>query len=828
MKNLAGLFALLLLSACGDDSVRHTQSDLVLTKSALTYESSTVGNLATTALQRVHDLDVVLYPAPLIEDTQIAQLSDKEAVLSFFTAGPKDQMMIGRMSGRDLKDFIQKRTLERYLLELEVAGINYHLIYRGGMPSLANFTLENGRVLNDREQYRVAISNYFFFSGDTFPSYKYRNGIGFSFSELREVVSVRDAISTFLDSGRSIPDLRRRRAIVQNTPGQNIGFKTIPEIQGASHLSPLLSHTVTTRGVVTALASYDWYPGGTELYLQSPTASKDPRVSSAVHVFTEADILDVKVGDELEITAEVFEEMTNSGMTRTQLRNIKGYKVLSSGNALPEAVRLGAGGRRIPTGKVSTYRGDLNFREALNLEDGIDFWESLEAMRVTLSDLRITGFRGGQESSDPFELKSYLSLYVMPDGVNPARGVLTSRGGGVLAIPERDLFNPQMISMSSGNLTKGITSAHVFNMGDLIEGESTGIITYTKNLFGDGEYQFLLPDEKLASPSFERYRGRAITPVAQRPMVTSTISDKDLVIAAYNLKNLSANDDERIQQTGLMISQNLKCPDIVGLVEVQDNNGIGIDGENNADLTLKKIREAMVCPGKNYGTINIDPLAHREGGQPGGNIRVAVLYDQNRVGFTERPLPDVQTETLVMEDGHLNYNPGRIFPNSEEFRTTRKSLVVEFEFKGEPVFVIVNHLNSKLGDTSHWSNMQPPIPGSDDRRIRLANKLNLFTKLIEKYNPRANIALVGDFNAHIHENAMRVLKNDNLVNLMELSAQNDRYTTNHNGNSQSIDYVVVNRRLANRNARFHSVHLNSDFMGRLSDHDPVVGVFEFP
>jgi hypothetical protein len=153
--------------------------------------------------------------------------------------------------------------------------------------------------------------------------------------------------------------------------------------------------------------------------------------------------------------------------------------------------------------------------------------------------------------------------------------------------------------------------------------------------------------------------------------------------------------------------------------------------------------------------------------------------------------------------------------------------VAQFEFRGEPVFVIVNHLNSKLGDSSHWGNMQPSIPGSDDRRIRMAMKLNLFAKLIEKYNSRANIAIIGDFNAHIEENAMRVLCGDVLVNMIKQLDPNQRYTTNHNGNSQALDYILANRNLVNRNGQFEAIHLNSDFMGRLSDHDPVMGIFDF-
>ncbi len=57
--------------------------------------------------------------------------------------------------------------------------------------------------------------------------------------------------------------------------------------------------------------------------------------------------------------------------------------------------------------------------------------------------------------------------------------------------------------------------------------------------------------------------------------------------------------------------------------------------------------------------------------------------------------------------------------------------------------------------------------------------------------------------------------------------ENMRYTTNHNGNSQSLDYIFVNKGLKSKKPEFNVLHLNSDYMGRLSDHDPVSSAFQF-
>ncbi|MFN4097880.1 MAG: hypothetical protein ACK4GG_14040, partial [Sphingomonas sp.] len=55
-------------------------------------------------------------------------------------------------------------------------------------------------------------------------------------------------------------------------------------------------------------------------------------------------------------------------------------QVISSGNALPDAVVLGAGGRLPPTE---------------SLAEGVAFYESLEAMRVTLEAPTVMGATNG-------------------------------------------------------------------------------------------------------------------------------------------------------------------------------------------------------------------------------------------------------------------------------------------------------------------------------------------------------------------------------------------------------------------------------------------------
>jgi len=156
--------------------------------------------------------------------------------------------------------------------------------------------------------------------------------------------------------------------------------------------------------------------------------------------------------------------------------------------------------------------------------------------------------------------------------------------------------------------------------------------------------------------------------------------------------------------------------------------------------------------------------------------------------------------------------------------------VAEFSFKGQRVIVIGNHFNSKLGDIGLWGAQQPPIFSSNVRRSRIATEINLFVEQIHQRAPKANVLVLGDFNAFFTEQPMKILEGrvlKNLINYNNLIHEDDRYTTNHNGNSQALDYIFANLSLLEKQPEAEIIHINSDYMGKFSDHDPVVARFLF-
>ena len=64
----------------------------------------------------------------------------------------------------------------------------------------------------------------------------------------------------------------------------------------------------------------------------------------------------------------------------------------------------------------------------------------------------------------------------------------------------------------------------------------------------------------------------------------------------------------------------------------------------------------------------------------------------------------------------LRSAPGRIDPTNPAFANSRKPLAGEFRYRGETLFVVANHWNSKGGDDPLFGRSQPPVRSSETQR----------------------------------------------------------------------------------------------------------------
>ncbi|MFZ4689548.1 MAG: Calx-beta domain-containing protein, partial [Polymorphobacter sp.] len=266
----------------------------------------------------------------------------------------------------------------------------------------------------------------------------------------------------------------------------DISIIAIHDIQGASHTSPLAGQTVTTRGIVTAVDTNGFY-------LQAADADTDANVatSEAILVFTSS-APTVAVGDRVTVTGTVTEFIPGGAATgnlsTTQLTS-PSVSVLSSGNALPTAIVLGAGGRAAPTEIIDND----NFATFDPTSDGIDFYESLEGMLVTVPSPLVVA-----------PTSSFGELYTVADGGAgatglSARGSIVTRGsvGDGLNVTNTGAgsdYNPERIQIDGDSFTPG--SIPIVAAGTVLN-NLTGVISY-----GFGNYEVLATSAvTVATPS---------------------------------------------------------------------------------------------------------------------------------------------------------------------------------------------------------------------------------------------------------------------------------------------------------------------------------------
>src|SRR5206468_12139872 len=130
-----------------------------------------------------------------------------------------------------------------------------------------------------------------------------------------------------------------------------------------------------TTGIVTEV-------GPNSYYVQDTHGDGNDATSDAVLVFT-GGAPTVAVGDAVEVRGKVAEFSSDPGvgLTTTEI-DAPTTTIVSHGNALPDAVLIGVDGR-LPPNMVIDDDGLTSYDP---VHDGIDFYESLEGMRVTVEN----------------------------------------------------------------------------------------------------------------------------------------------------------------------------------------------------------------------------------------------------------------------------------------------------------------------------------------------------------------------------------------------------------------------------------------------------------
>ena len=566
---------------------------------------------------------------------------------------------------------------------------------------------------------------------------------------------------------------------------------SIPQIQGAGHSSPVDGSVVETTGVVTAVEAHGFY-------LQDPIGDGDASTSDGVFVFTSSAPA-VWAGQRVAVTGTVHEFQpggaSSANLTTTELSSLQSVTVLSSGN-LPAPVLLGSSGRLPPTAIVDD--DDLLIFDPVH--DGIDFFESLEGMAVQIRQPLAVAARN-----------EFGELFTVTDGgrfatrINPRSGITLSARDG----------NPERIKVVLDPFLVPDFDPAV-NTGDHPD-DIVGVVSYD---FGNYEVKATQPFA-VSSGGLQPETAGEVPPGDQLSIAGFNVLNLDPKVESFALVGSAADVDDdvgtgRFDRLAEEIVGNLRAPDIIGLQEIQDDDGAEQTSVTDAGLTYATLIAAIAnVGGPLYAFRDVPPASGSSGGQPGGNIRVGLLFDPARVS-----VDDASVEAIADPD----------LRDGDAFEASRRPLLARFEFRGRRVTVIVNHFASKSGGTSLFGAVQPPVNGSVDKRIAQAKVVHDRVSDILVADRAAHVVVLGDFNEFFFNEPLLVLQGQFapvLVNLTGTLPDLERYSYVFEGNAQSLDHMFVSAALAPL-ATYDVVHVNAEFADQASDHDPHLARFAFP
>lgn len=578
-------------------------------------------------------------------------------------------------------------------------------------------------------------------------------------------------------------------------------------LQGSSHKSAFENQMATgIRGIVTARDNNGFW-------IQDD-GDGNALTSDAIYVFVGAGGNRPAVGADVTVGGRLLEFRPGNDANNLTLTEISAVaansgtvSIHSLGNALPAARVIGAAGSIIPNTIAPTV-GNVETLAGYTLQPGLyamDFYESLEGMRVSMASAVSTSpTLTGDYNGDTF---------VVSRG-QLGTGVMSPRGGVVLAAGQYNGHRIAIDNRMASGLGLTMPQVHVGAQIDNI----TGVIDYSF-----ANYRLLLTSTPTVTAS---------------PLVAEIAAARgagQLGFATYNLENLGGNASAaRITEVVGQMRVNLQMPEVLALQEIQDNDGSSNSGVVAADVTLSRLTaEIKATTGRDYGYLTINPVNNADGGQNGGNIRQAFLYDKSVVSFDAGKQTGASLDAVsavLGGDGQIELQcgaasfaciAGRIDPTNAAFADSRKPLVMDMNVGGQQIIVISNHFNSKGGDQPLFGPNQPAVNGSEAQRLAQAQAVAAFVQGILAIKPNANIVVTGDLNDFQFASSLQPLYAAGLTNLVDTLAPGERYTYNYQGNAQALDHMFVSANLLGA-ASLDIVHANSEFRTQVSDHDPLL------
>ncbi|EIW81349.1 DNase I-like protein [Coniophora puteana RWD-64-598 SS2] len=602
----------------------------------------------------------------------------------------------------------------------------------------------------------------------------------------------------------------RRLALLAAVPA--VLATSLSDIQGSAWQSTYAGKKVTdVEGTVTAKSdSGFWITSG----------------NSSLQVYTTSttDLGKVDVGDSVTLSGTVSSYRSSSQPNDLYVTELDDISTTSSSSGdAPSAIVLGKDVSP-PTGQMSALdKGSDGFLsvpnnassvEATNADlqpdaYGMDFWQSIVNSYVTVPSPVAVDFND-----------YYGDIYVRGDwnvlGLNSRGGLTMVPDANGLPTPHPDeiLVSTPLDNTTLPNVTMGTTLSDI-----------SGVLTYQYGYFT------ILPTtapKVLSSPD-------STVPASN---ITSSSDQCTITLGDYNVENLAPNSTH-MGKVADHIANYLNSPDIMFVQEIQDDSGPTDDGTVSANQTLANLVAAISSAGSSVGyeAIDVNPQNDKDGGEPGGNIRQAYLYNSKKMTLVPgSPAGGATDSTKVINgtDGKptLSYNPGRIEPYSQAWNDSRKPLAAVWETpSGDRFFTINLQLTAKLDSSSVWGDARPPVNAYVDERTAQVKVVASFIQDILDADSNANIIMGGDCNEYLYTTSVfaslsgLVTEIDALANI----PVEERYTYVYNGITEQLDHLFVSDAVKGRGVEAEHIHVNNwaaTEADRASDHDPTVAQFK--
>lgn len=604
---------------------------------------------------------------------------------------------------------------------------------------------------------------------------------------------------------------------------------TIAQLQGDGNISPVVGQNVRVTGIVTARIR-------TGFFIQTPDEKADgnKNTSEGLFVFTRTEPpAEADNGNLISVTGIVEEfrrdsEPLASTLTEVSMRKDSDeIKVISRSQPLPKPIVLVA--------------GDF-------MSNTVDNLEKYEGMRVQIEEFTVSSPTGGRVDAKTFTAVSDGAFWGVLKPVprpfrQPGRDVRefatnADKEQFRKAYPKALIFdsNPAVIRIDCDDQLPSQTQRLVPNQCEF------PAMAEVKGLVGVLHYAY--SKYTLLTDPDNRFTGTTSTKSNPMPVPTA----RQFVVAGMNLENFFDDQDDpsikedistpdgfarRLQKVSLAIRDFMQSPDVIGVIEAENLVAL-------KRLAAKLNADTIVAgkPDPKYEAFLID-------GNDGRGIDNGFLVKTSRVKVIETKQfgkEDKYKNPNTKEDNFLNDRPPLMLRASIDDAKTGKP----FEFT-----VFANHLKSYLG----YSDPKQ----SDNVRLKKKLQAEFLARLIQTrqtVDPKERIIVLGDFNSYqfsdgimdqigtitgkpAGKDAVLIpsddLVNPDLINLVDVIAAGQRYSYIYDGNSQTLDHIIITETLRKHTTGFGFARINADFpqiyrndgnrFERFSDHDPAVAIF---